>query len=54
MISNNLNTANRMIDDHESIAELFNDFFINMGKNLADIKSINCNKFKVFRQFHHR
>ena len=35
-IPNNLNTENGVIHNHERMAELFNDFFINVGKNLAD------------------
>ena len=35
-IPNNSNTENGVIHNHERMAELFNDFFINVGKNLAD------------------
>ena len=35
-ILHNLNTENGVIHNHERMAELFNDFFINVGKNLAD------------------
>ena len=36
-IPNNLNTENGVIHNHERMAELFNDFFINVGKNLANV-----------------
>ena len=46
-IPNNLNTANGIIDDHESMAELFNDFFINVAKNLANaIKPIELQQIQ--------
>ena len=35
-IPNNLNAENGVIHNHERMAELFNDFFINAGKNQAD------------------
>ena len=46
-IPNSINTANGNIDDHESTAKLFNDFFINVGKNLADaIKPIESQQIQ--------
>ena len=47
MIPSNLNTAKEIIDDHESMSELFNDFFINVGKNLVDaIKPIKSQQIQ--------
>ena len=56
-IPNNLNTENEVIHNHERMAELFNDFFISVGKNLADAsKPIESQQSQstVFCQLHHR